>query len=237
MARQKVDNFEALRDMFTFSNNDEFYYVFVIKRLKDGDETEPYDNTLPEVFDNAIYYSGWTITSYENLLEKKAEIVSLCEEKNARAYVTINPRTFTETNILAEELKSSWNVDGYEFMYAGIFGYLFNYYSNGRQTDERYYEWLNEKPRVLVDVDIDSKTGIGEIKEFLQNNGIATVTEANTPNGGIQFVCPNSDVKGLNFDYFDKYDRVGKLSMDAKYLGPAVHCLDDIAINLYANLK
>lgn len=242
MANKHVDEFGSFKNLFENIKDNEFYYVFVINREKDENEDEMkienYDSSLPWVFDFAIFRSGWCITSYEELIEKESEIKALCEEKHARAYITINPRTYSEVKEIAEKIRTKWNRGDFSFMYAATFGEFFNYYEEGWVMTDEYAEWLNKHPRVLVDVDIDSENGLKDVYNLLIDNNINIIATAETTHGGVQFVTETDEVKNLDFSEFDVYERVGReyCGPNDPYCEPAVHCLDDIAINLYSNL-
>ena len=91
-----VDNFKLIEDKLTFNNPDEFYFVQVLMRGKDGN-TQPGINGNNKNRQIAFY----CITSKEKLEEKKDEIITLCKTKNARCYIHPTKRSFKEVAVKA----------------------------------------------------------------------------------------------------------------------------------------
>lgn len=97
-----VDNFEAFKKMMRFDNDDEFYFLQILIRKKDG-HTESGINGN----NSNRLIKFYTIHSIEELDEKKNEIITLCEAFNARAY--IHPSRRNENDIADEVLKLTTN--------------------------------------------------------------------------------------------------------------------------------
>ena len=224
-----VDGFDRISSFLTFENEDEFYYVVVMRRKKDnpGDNPKEYDESIANVFDDAIYLGGWVIEKYTDLLEYRDEIVSLCEENHARAYITINPRTYERVNKEVEFRKANNMNPGAEFMMSA---------ASIKRYNEPEYEWEKINPRVLVDIDTDDSYALAEAHEILSDNNIEILFEINSPCGGAQFVVPDRRIFELRevFDRFDNYHMVGKPEGCTKCR--AVNFLPDTMVNLYANL-
>lgn len=89
-----VDNFEYLANLFdVLINKDDFYFVQIIQRKKDGIE-------LPS---NVRIIRSFYFFTKEEFLKQELYIKNLCDSNNARAYFWINPRnTF---DIACESIK------------------------------------------------------------------------------------------------------------------------------------
>lgn len=82
-----VDNFDIIGGYITPDGIDTFYFLQIVQRKKDGNEMSKGNN-------GARLIKAYYIKSIEQLYEKKAEIVKLCEHNNARAYIHLNERSF-----------------------------------------------------------------------------------------------------------------------------------------------
>lgn len=84
-----VDNFDKIESLMTFNNKNEFYFVQIIQRRKDGNVAQMSSNGFRTI---KVYY----IYSIEQLEAKKEKIKELCVHNNARAYIHVNKRNATE---------------------------------------------------------------------------------------------------------------------------------------------
>lgn len=89
-----TDNFDAVLDMIDFQDRDEFYFLQIIQRKKDGNITQIGNNGYRTI---KTYY----IFSKEQLQKKKDKIVELCIKNNARAYISVNKRNAKEVALAA----------------------------------------------------------------------------------------------------------------------------------------
>lgn len=224
----RVDNFDTISSFLTFANEDEFHYVVVMRRKKDNpnDAEEEYDESIANVYDDAVYLGGWVIEKYEDLLEYREEIVSLCEENNARAYITINPRTFERVEKEAEYREKNNMNPGAEFMMSAA--------SIKRKNDSEY-DWEHLNPKVLIDVDTDDVAALLEIRQILLENGCEILFESESPDGGKQFVVPDRRVLDIR-DKFLKFDDCHMVGKPVGSWGHAVSFLPDTMTNLFADL-
>jgi len=92
-----VDNFEYLSKLFDeLIDKDDFYFVQIIQRKKDGVE-------LPSYTSGARTIRSFYFFTKEEFLRQELYIKDLCNSNNARAYFWINPRnTF---DIACESIK------------------------------------------------------------------------------------------------------------------------------------
>ena len=89
-----VDNFDLIESIMTFENKDEFYFVQIIQRKKDGNVTQIGSNGYRTI---KTYY----IFNKDQFLTKKNKIKELCLSNNARAYIHINKRNAKEVALNA----------------------------------------------------------------------------------------------------------------------------------------
>lgn len=84
-----IDNFEAIRACLKFNNKNEFYFVQIIQRKKDG-------NTGLRVRNGFRLIRSYYIYSLEDFDSLKDRIITLCKNNNARAYINPNVRNAQE---------------------------------------------------------------------------------------------------------------------------------------------
>lgn len=84
-----VDNFDLIREHLIFNSPDEFYFVQIIQRKKDGNEGLHVRNGYRLIRSYYIY----SLEDFDNL---KGRIKELCESNNARAYISLNVRNAKE---------------------------------------------------------------------------------------------------------------------------------------------
>lgn len=79
-----MDNFEHISYWFNNLKEDDFYWIQVLKRNKDGNSTSSSKQVIKDytIFNKTIF----------NECEK--EIKDLCKLYNARAYIWVNPRNY-----------------------------------------------------------------------------------------------------------------------------------------------
>ena len=84
----EVDNFDLISTLLRFDNPDDCYYLEILLRGKDGNDVKKKhnngDRTIREIL----------IHSMDQFLIQKEEIIKLCREFNARAYIRLNRRSY-----------------------------------------------------------------------------------------------------------------------------------------------
>lgn len=90
-----VDNFEQLKKLMDFSDEDKFYYLQILARSKDG------HNKATKVVKN--YY----IQNEEYFDSHRQQIIDICEFFTARAYLRLNRRSYRD--VAFENLKQISN--------------------------------------------------------------------------------------------------------------------------------
>lgn len=89
-----IDNFDKIRELLKFDSKDDFYFLQIIQRKKDGNEVPSANNGYRTI---KTYY----IRSLEDFDIRKPAIVQLCEQNNARAYINLNVRDAKEVALNA----------------------------------------------------------------------------------------------------------------------------------------
>jgi hypothetical protein len=88
-----TDNFEQITNLLTFESEDDFYHLQILMRKKDLSEHFKARNN------NSRCIKTYYIKNKEYLLEKKPEIVKLCELFTARAYINLNKKSFKKASL------------------------------------------------------------------------------------------------------------------------------------------
>lgn len=84
-----VDNFEQIKGLLEFPNEDTFYHLQIIRRGKDHPNLSCANRTI------MTYY----LDSSNKLEKLKEEIIGICKMFGARAYINLNPRSFKKTTM------------------------------------------------------------------------------------------------------------------------------------------
>jgi len=80
-----VDNFKQIRDLLNFESKDDFYYVEIMQRRKDGNPTRDCNNVI---------IKNYFIKSLNYFDLVKDEMIGLARFFNARIYIRLNKRSF-----------------------------------------------------------------------------------------------------------------------------------------------
>lgn len=87
-----IDNFDKIRQYLTF-DEDDFYFVQIIQRKKDGNPDLVSSNN------NYRKVKSFHIQSLEDFDRRRKSIMDLCRQNNARAYIYMNRRNFCSVAI------------------------------------------------------------------------------------------------------------------------------------------
>lgn len=95
-----IDNFEQIKDLLRFEDENEFYFIQIIQRKKEH----------PELGRNNRLIKAYYVYSIEKFDKYKEEIITMCTAFNARAYIHLNRRNakvvaFEMMELLATNLK------------------------------------------------------------------------------------------------------------------------------------
>lgn len=130
-----VDNFSVFRTHMQFDSADEFYFLQVITRPKDGHKI--HGNNINRTL------KFYTIRSIEEFDRVESEVKALCKEFNARAYIHYTKRLFSQVAKLMLPKVTEQYIDG---NFQGMKGAFQD--SCGKSVVKKYKTYL---------VDIDSK--------------------------------------------------------------------------------
>lgn len=159
----EVDNFELISNFIEFNNKNEFYFLQVIQRQKDGNVTPSRDNRYRTI---KSYY----IFSKEQLLSKKDKIKELCIKNNARAYISVNRRNAQEVALesIQQYAKLIYEGNGYQgtHIYDSVCGY----------SKALHY------PALWI-VDVDSNDDVFTLSELIDECGGDIIMKVPTVHG------------------------------------------------------
>ena len=228
-AQQLVDNFDKVSKIMDFKSSDDFYFVQIMKRFKDNPND---DRSKGNYHGGAWYLNSYRIRSVDELNKLKPEIIKICNDNNARAYITINSRSEQETNDFIKIYRKKYH-----------------------PTDPRYHHaadivpaqakegpaWKGKRPRLFLDVDVpkdmngpDGKNIWDEVRYMIKMVGITPIDEYETPSGGLHILLPDKDDNRIYylrrlFNKFDNWQYKGRLA--------TVHPNVDGKIILYSNVQ
>lgn len=89
-----VNNFDLIKTLLKFEDKDDFYFLQIIQRKKDG-------NIVPAANNGYRTIKTFYIRSIEDFDRRKESIIQLCEQNNARAYINLNVRSAKEVALEA----------------------------------------------------------------------------------------------------------------------------------------
>jgi hypothetical protein len=78
----KVNNFDLIRPLIVFPDDQSFYFLQILKRRKDN----------PDLEKDMIHIADFYIYSTEEYDKLKHRIIKICDNENARAYLRLNVR-------------------------------------------------------------------------------------------------------------------------------------------------
>ena len=88
-----INNFDVIKNLLTFDDKDDFYFLQIIQRKKDG-------NIVPSA-NGYRTIKTYYIRSLEDFDRRKEAIIQLCKQNNARAYINLNVRNAREVALTA----------------------------------------------------------------------------------------------------------------------------------------
>ena len=78
-----INNFQAIRDLLTFGDEDKFYFIQIFKRRKDN----------PDMKKDMVIIDNYFVYELEHFNGLEERIIKQCTDNNARAYIRLNRRS------------------------------------------------------------------------------------------------------------------------------------------------
>ena len=184
-----VDNFKLIRDYLKFESEDDFYFLQILQRKKDGPGPNGVKITGTNNKSRAIktYY----ISSVEYLDKIEGEVKHLCDYFNARAMIILSRRSYKQTALLEMVQVSSMILSG---QYMNVKS-AYNSSCVKSKSLDKYF---------LIDIDEEDLAHKELIKNYIQNEarndevnyGERILLELPTKHGYHLITTP-FDVRGL----------------------------------------
>lgn len=216
-AKILIDNFDKVANMLSFKNDDDFYFVQIIKRFKDN----------PNMSKSGNYHAGgeyldtWKIFTADDLNKYKPDIIRACDKHNARAYITVNPRSDSQIKAFVSTFRRRFSPSDPRYIHAEEI-----------LAGQAKGHW-DDRPVLFLDIDTKDQNVWAGVDDILNRFGIQELFRYTTPSGGLHIVLPDKGHKYMNdvkhlFSKFDKYRNMGRLA--------TVHPNEDGKIILYSNV-
>ena len=125
-----IDNFELIKSLLKFPNDDVYYHLQILRRGKDHPELPAANRMIKAYF----------ICSLESLDYVEQEIKNLCEFFGARAYINLAPKSIKKTTML-------------QLKYLAERAYIGDYKKIWKSWNTCAGEIKGEEPRWVVDID------------------------------------------------------------------------------------
>lgn len=176
-----IDNFEQIKTLLDFPDEDTFYFAQIIMRKKDNPSTTGTNN-------NARLIKAYYIKSVEHLEKAKDEMILLADHYNARVCINLNKRSFERTafHTLKKITDQILNKD---------------YKSVRRAYNSACGEYSNGDKRWIIDIDTKDTSYLIPLTFELSklrpegNKVICTVPTKN----GYHIITTPFDISGFNY--------------------------------------
>lgn len=147
-----TDNFELFKSVMKFDTEDDFYFVQILVRGKDGHTEQGINGN-----NKNRLIKFYTVKSIEHLEKLKPEIISICDAINGRAYIHPTKRSFNSVadkclRITIDVYLSKTNNIGLKAAYS--------------TACEKSYNSKDKK--FVIDLDDDAVNKASEIIEYLE---------------------------------------------------------------------
>ena len=137
-----IDNFELIKSLLKFPNDDVYYHLQILRRGKDHPELAAANRMIKAYF----------ICSLESLEYVEQEIKDLCEFFKARAYINLTPKSIKKTTML-------------QLKYLAERAYIGDYKKIWKSWNTCAGEIKGEEPRWVVDID-DTNTDFTKLMDM-----------------------------------------------------------------------
>lgn len=204
-----VDNFKLIKSLLKFNNSDEFYFLQIIQRKKDG-------NNGLHVRNGYRLIKSYYIYSVNDLESLEDRIKELCNNNNARAYINMNVRNAKEVALTCISKYSELVLNNNSFMGNNVWE------SSCGSTRARTYKAL-----WLIDIDdIKLLSTIASIIFSCKHNPEFTFYSVPTVNGA-HIICNGFDTR----DFYKKLEdnNIGKVDIHKN--NPTLLYYNDISSN------
>lgn len=196
-----INNFNLINNYLTFNSINDFYFLQIIQRRKDGNDDE-----IDSMRNGYRTIKSYYIRSHEELERRTNKIISLCENNNARAYINLNKRN-------AEEVTWKLGIEALSLYKENRSDHIFNLFDHICGTTPSENKWI-------VDLDSKDDTYVKQVKKILnevRGNPDRILLEIPTLHG-IHLLTNKFDVKQFNqFMLINKLDLV-----EVKYDNPTL---------------
>jgi hypothetical protein len=193
-----INNIELIKELLNFTDEHDFYMLYILKRKKDQPEGEK-DN-----HQSVRTIKTYQIKSLEYLDKKMSEIIDLCEMFKARAYVHINKHNHKDVSLLMME-RLAQRIRSGVVNQAGLF-------------DTIVGEMHSLEKRWVIDIDTKDRLSvhhIGSIINSVQPSGDKILAEIPTRNGS------HLITKAFNIEQFSNHPDQ-KLNPDIQKKNPTL---------------
>lgn len=229
--KRVIDNFDFFVNTMDESENN-FYWLCVLRRVKDLKEKKDY----PEFYYKNTYYIYETlIKTKKQLVDIKDKIISLCEENDARAYISLNSHDidfFENLKAVNVSTKFIYNPEKKKYVKESNEHKSFTLY-----TTYTKYNSSDDEIKALIDIDANEKEVTknnknlwSSVKSVLTKNKIKILYEFVSPKNGLSIL-----IKSINKDLFSKLSDKFKEYDDNKK-NHKVSILSNPILLLYSNL-
>ena len=145
-----IDNFDLFKKILNFQNEDEFYFVQILIRGKDGHTEQGVNGN-----NKNRLIKFYTVKSVEHLTRLEPEIKDICDAINGRAYIHPTKRSFSsvgdETLRVTTEMYLSRNTLGLKGAYSTAAG----------------KSYITSDKKFVIDLDGEDVNKLDEIREFI----------------------------------------------------------------------
>ncbi len=145
----EVNNFKLIAEHLHFISNDEFYFLQILQRGKDGNKVHGSNkNRLVK------YY---IIKSVEQFMSYETEIINVCKLFNARAYIHPTKRSFKE--VAKVNMRNVFENFASE-----------NYINSGREFSTSCGQsWISKDKKYIIDIDEKDSSLMRSIVELIDS--------------------------------------------------------------------
>ena len=156
-----INNFELIKNFVEFQNNDDFFFVYILKRKREN----------PNIKRDSISIHNYYFSSIKDFDKYHDEIVDLCNDNNARCYINLNKRSFKEVALesnfkTAELLKNN--------QYRAVYKTYLS--ACGKNSNEKIKKWI-------IDLEKEDISHLENIKYMIESSGSVIYLQIPTKNG------------------------------------------------------